>query len=87
MSSPTASPPLNFSTFIISLASSALAHLGHVDETAHNITPVDPRLARDTMDLIDMLKEKTKGNLDEEEQRLLDAVQQELRTRYGATAS
>lgn len=84
MSVPTSAPPLSFSTFIVSLASSALAHLGHVDDSAHPAPGVDPRLARDTMDLLDMLKEKTKGNLDDEEQRLLDAVQQELRTKYGA---
>jgi hypothetical protein len=41
----------------------------------------DLPLARQTLSLLDLLNDKTKGNLDEEEQRLLDAVREELRGR------
>ncbi len=75
-------PPVSFSTFLVSLASSALAHLGEVSNPA--ATPVDIALARQTMELIDMLAEKTKGNLDEDEASLMGALQKELRERYEA---
>jgi hypothetical protein len=77
---PQAEPPVTFSTFLVSLASSAMAHLGevHAAEEAAD----DVRLARHTLDLLDILEGKTKGNLDADEARLLDALQRELRERY-----
>lgn len=75
-------PPVNFSTFIISLASSALAHMGETENMP--LMPVDLGMAKHTMDVIELLAEKTKGNLDEEETKLLDAVQRELSERYAA---
>lgn len=85
MAATTNQPPLTFSTFLISLASSALAHLGQVDAPGANPTPVDPQLARQTLDLIDLLAEKTKGNLDADEQKLLETLQRELTEQYGQT--
>ena len=75
-----AEPPITFSTFLVSLASSALAHLGHAEGVD---VPRDPTLARHTAQVIDMLSEKTRGNLDSEEQRLLEALQAELRRAVG----
>jgi len=77
---PSPAPPVSFSTLLVSLASTALAHLGHAEGVD---APADPRLARHTLDVLDMLAEKTKGNLDEEESRLLDALQKELRVALG----
>ncbi len=71
-----ADAPINFSTFLVSLASTALAHLGHAEGVD---VPTDPRMARDTLAVLDLLELKTKGNLDSEEARLLDALQDELR--------
>ena len=68
--------PVTFSTLLVSLASTALAHLGHAEGVD---VPVDPRLARNTLEVLDLLEAKTKGNLDAEEARLLDALQKELR--------
>lgn len=73
--------PISFSTFVISLASSGLMHLG-VREPGAPTRPVDLNLARQTMDLLGILAEKTKGNLDEDEARLLDAVRHDLDARY-----
>lgn len=79
----TEEPPVTFSTFLVSLASTALANLGEVDSGAGaQPIPVDLRLARQTLALLDVLAEKTRGNLDEEEARLLDALQGELRGKY-----
>lgn len=86
MPGPSAEPPISFSTFVISLASSALAQLGQVDDAHRHGIKVDLSLARQSIDLIDMLKEKTKGNLDDEERQLLDAVQRELHEKYAAAA-
>ena len=84
-----AQPPddlrLTFSTFLVSLASSALASLGHADEPGGGpLGQKDVGLARHTMDLIDLLAEKTRGNLDAEEQKLLETLQGELREKYAA---
>lgn len=84
MAASTSEPPVNFSTFLVSLASSALAHLGHADEPGVHVPQTDVRLARHTLDLIDLLAEKTRGNLDADEQKLLDALQKELREKYAA---
>jgi hypothetical protein len=74
----TQEPPIRFSTFVISLASSGLAHLGQGGG------PRDPALARQTLDLLDVLAEKTRGNLDAEETRLLDALRKELSEKLAA---
>lgn len=76
-------PTINFSTFLISLAGSTLVHLGEVDDPKGH-GKVDLGLARQTIDVIQMLAEKTKNNLDEDEARLLEAVQAELHSKYNA---
>jgi hypothetical protein len=80
-----AEAPISFSTFIISLASSGLMHLGHAAPGAPE-RAVDLHLARQTIDLLGILAEKTKGNLDAEEARLLDAMRHELAQRYADAA-
>lgn len=82
--SPPAEPPVSFSTFLISLASSALAHMGQVESPDQAAGPVDLRMARHTLDLIEILAVKTRGNLDEDEQKLLDALRRDLADRYAA---
>lgn len=74
--------PLSFSSFVISLASSAMVHLGEAPDPGTGTTSVDLPLARNTIDLLGILKAKTQGNLDEEESRLLDALVHDLRTRF-----
>lgn len=70
-------PPVSFSSFVVSLATSAMTHLGQ------GPTPeVDLELARHSIDLLSLLREKTKGNLDDEEARLLDTVLYETRLKF-----
>jgi hypothetical protein len=78
-------PPISFSTFVISLASSGLTHLG-VQEPGAPARPVDLVLARQTIDLLGILAQKTKGNLESDEAQLLDAVQKELTQRFEAAS-
>ena len=74
-------PPLDFTTFVLSLSTSALTHLGESHgPDAH--THVDLMLARQTIDLITLLQQKTRGNLTGEEERLLEQVLFDLRMRF-----
>lgn len=75
-------PKIDFSSFILSLYSSGLVQLGKVEDpsTGEKATHLD--LAKDTIDMIAMLEEKTRGNLTEEEKNLLKALLSEIRMAY-----
>jgi len=75
-------PPLDFSTFILSLSTSVLMNLGLVENPVTGKTEKEPAVARQTIDLITLLKEKTRGNLSDEETKLVDDVLHELRLWY-----
>ena len=75
-------PKINFSSFILSLYSSGLVQLGKVEDPSTGKKSVNLDLAQHTIDMIAMLDEKTKGNLDEEEQNLLKALLSELRLAF-----
>ena len=73
-------PAVSFSSFVTSLYVSALYHMGQSPEK----NPPDRQLAQQTIDLLDVLESKTKGNLDEEEERHLQALLHDLRLRFVA---
>ncbi len=77
--------PIDFYTFILSLGSSAFVHLGDAPhpETGKPGEP-DLLLAHQTIDILAMLQEKTKGNLTEEEARFLEGIVVDLKLRYVA---
>lgn len=75
-------PPVDFSGLIISLSHAAMMHLGHIPDPATGQGSLEPALARHTIDTIGMLKEKTQGNLIQDEQRLIDSALTELRLAY-----
>ncbi|HAO93255.1 MAG: hypothetical protein A2X93_02170 [Deltaproteobacteria bacterium GWC2_56_8] len=75
-------PPLDFSTFILSLSTSVVMNLGLVENPVTKQTEKEPAVAKQTIDLIALLKDKTKGNLTGEEAKLLDDVLHELRVWY-----
>ena len=75
-------PEVSLATFVISLSSSALVHLGEIPEPETNQTRVDLPIAKQIIDTLGMLQEKTKGNLDQDEDRLLRSVLYDLRMRY-----
>jgi hypothetical protein len=72
-------PPIDLATFIVSLRTSAMLHLGSGQGTSDQ---VDLALARQEIDLLGILEEKTRGNLTGEEERLLSQILFDLRTRY-----
>lgn len=75
-------PEVTFSTFIISLASSALVQLGEVPNPETGTTSTDPCMARHSIDILEMLRQKTSNNLDRQESQLLDSILYELRMKY-----
>jgi hypothetical protein len=75
-------PPANFPSFLLSLHSAALIHLGLVPNPADNQVKVDLPIARYHIDLLEMLEKKTQGNLDEEEDKLIKNILYELRMAF-----
>jgi len=75
-------PQVTFSTFILSLASTALVQLGEVPNPESGRIEQNLALGKHTIDVLDMLRSKTASCLDSEEQRLIDGVLYELRMKY-----
>ncbi len=76
-------PPVDFSSFAISLASSALYHLGMVaDPQAGTPGEKNLPLARHTIDTIELLQQKTAGNLTDDEAKLIGNLLAELRMHF-----
>ncbi|MDP6730648.1 MAG: DUF1844 domain-containing protein, partial [SAR324 cluster bacterium] len=65
-------PEVNFNSLIISLSSSALLNFGEIADPQTGEKKKDLVMAKQSIDLISMLKEKTKGNLTDEEQKFVD---------------
>ncbi len=75
-------PSTDFTTLILSLHHSALMHLGDAPHPDGEAVVRDLPLARQSIDMIAMLEEKTKGNLAGDEERLIHQVLVELRLRF-----
>ena len=79
---PVALGPVDFSTHILSLASTALIALGKMPAPDGAQHPLDLETARHLVDVLAMLEAKTKGNLDDTEQKLLQSLIYDLRVAY-----
>lgn len=75
-------PTIDFTTFILSLSHSALMHLGEAPHPETNATATDLAMAKQTIDLVALMEEKTKGNLTGNEERILGEVLFDLRVRF-----
>lgn len=75
-------PEINFSTFIISLSTQALMHLGEIGNPLTGKVEPDPPVAKQMIDIIGMLREKSRGNLDSGEDRLIEDILFDLRMKY-----
>jgi hypothetical protein len=73
---------LNFSTFILSLTTSALVCLGELPDPISKEKTLNLPLAQQTISIIEILKEKTVGNLTEDEENLIGTVLYDLRMKY-----
>ena len=74
--------PVDFSTHVLSLASTALIALGKMPGPDGQAIPIDLETARHLIDVLAMLEHKTKGNLDEAEQKLLASLVYDLRVAF-----
>jgi hypothetical protein len=75
-------PKLDFSTFVMSLSSTVLVHLGEIPDLQTGKESVNIPLAKQTIDILGMIQEKTKGNLTCEEERLIRDLLFELRVKF-----
>jgi hypothetical protein len=75
-------PEITFASFLISLSSSAFIHLGDIPDPVTGETKKDLSLAKQTIDLLGLLREKTRNNLQEDEERLFDHLLYDLRMRF-----
>jgi len=75
-------PEVSLSSLVFSLSSSALLHLGEIADPLTGEKKEDFALAKHSIDTIGMLKEKTEGNLTEEEDKFLESILTDLRWRY-----
>ncbi len=73
---------IDFSTLVFSLATGAFIHLGLAADPVTQKTEKNTPLAKQNIDILEMLQKKTKGNLSAEEGQLLDSLLTELRLRY-----
>jgi len=76
-------PPIDFSTFVLSLSTTALYQMGLIadPETKQTISP-SRAIAQQTIDTIELLREKTRGNLEPDEAKLIDSLLYELRLHF-----
>jgi len=75
-------PEINFSTFVISLSTQALMQLGEIANPLSGKLEPDVPAAKQMIDILGMLQEKTKGNLSSGEERLLVDILFDLRMKY-----
>ena len=75
-------PSVNFTNFVLSLSTSALFHFGDFPETEGGKPQKNLPAAKQIVDILDMLNQKTQGNLDKNESDLIQGVLYELKMRY-----
>lgn len=75
-------PKVTFSAFVMSLNTSALFHLGEIADPETGALNQNLMLAKHTIDTLAVLKEKTKGNLTDEEDDMLEKFVYDLKMRY-----
>ena len=75
-------PPANFAGLLVGLATSAFIHLGESPESETPSGQVDLPAAKHAIDLLAVLQDKTKGNLEPEEEALLTTLLYDLRMKY-----
>jgi uncharacterized protein DUF1844 len=75
-------PEIDFATFVLSMASSALLHLGQMPDPDTQKTETNLPMAKQTIDILAMLQGKTRGNLSRDEEQLLENLLYDLRLKY-----
>ncbi len=73
---------IDFPTFILSVASAAMMGLGLAPRPDSGKTEVDLEMARQNIDLLEMIQAKTRNNLNSEEEKLVERVLFEVRSKF-----
>lgn len=73
---------IDFTTFILSISSAAFMGLGLHPKPGENTPSLDLDLAKQNIDLLELIKEKTMNNLTKDEQKLVDGLLYEMRMRF-----
>jgi len=73
---------ITFSTFLLSLNTAALVHLGELQDPLTKEKRVDLLMAKQVIDTLEMLREKTKGNLTPDEEELFKSILFDLKLRF-----
>jgi hypothetical protein len=80
-------PPASFEMLVTSLATEALVALGQVPNPLTNKAELQPEQAKYLIDTLEVLQQKTKGNLAPAEQQLIDSILHQMRMLFVATAT
>ena len=80
MSDERAIPPIDFTTFVLSLSTACMAQLGELDDGGEPDLP----MAQQSIEILEMLEAKTASNLTGEEERILEQVLSDLKQTYAA---
>ncbi len=75
-------PPLEFGSIVFPFYTQALIKLGVIEDPSHSQGGKNLELARRLIDILDLLKDRTKGNLETEEEKFLEACLQQLKMHY-----
>lgn len=75
-------PEINFSTFVIGLSTQVLMHLGEIANPVSGNVEIDVPTAKQMIDILGLLKDKTRGNLNASEDRLMEDILFDLRMKY-----
>ena len=81
---PASPPAVDFSSFLLSLATTAMVHLGEIPDPSTGKPEDNLDGAQQMIEILSILRQKTKGNLVPEETRLLDSLLYELRMKFMA---
>lgn len=75
-------PEVNFVNFVLSLSTTAMYHFGDFPDPVSQKAERNLAAAKQTIDILGLLRSKTEGNLDDNEKSLMDGILFELRMRY-----
>jgi hypothetical protein len=77
-----ADAPVSFSTFVLGLSTQALLHLGEIESPLSGKVERDLAAAKHVIDILGILRDKTRNNLEQAEEAMLDSILYDLRMRY-----
>uniref|UniRef100_UPI00404970A8 DUF1844 domain-containing protein n=1 Tax=Candidatus Saccharicenans sp. TaxID=2819258 RepID=UPI00404970A8 len=75
-------PPLDFSSIVFPIYTQALIKLGLLEDPRTNQLETNLEYAKRLIDILDLLRDRTKGNLEKEEENFLEAILSQLKLNY-----